>query len=156
GGLRSALLVWHPERRGEALGLGGGLLFYVFFRVLFAFDELGKTVRWAYENPYDFVGAWVGSDFVGLADAHGGVLELGFDGRQLHAADTRMTPSAAVFSAAQSRSGDVEPRSPPPLHEQLSQLVQSTDARMVPAAHLALRFLSAMEGPEVTQDLIRC
>ena len=148
-------LEWHPSGSGEELGLSNDNLYLVFYKLVFALDPSGETVRWVYEHGADIVGAQATDAGLWAADANGSLAMLGAsDGLPRPAGDMGVEPQVVRLQPA-----GASPSGPPqgeamPVRDQLLAAAQSTDARLVPARVMAISHLAALEEPEVTTNLI--
>ncbi len=147
-------LVWHPAEGEGPVRMSGDTLYLTFYRLVFALAQEGLGARWVYEHPVDVVGAAATPDGVVLADAEGGLVLVGADGRTRWAAETGVRPSVVTLRVGRfAPSGELGPELPP-LADQLLSAAQNTDARLVPGREFAVRLLAAQPDEGVTEHLI--
>ena len=147
-------LAWRPSAGDGPVRMSDGALYLTFYRLVFALGQDDLAPRWVHEHPADIVGAAALDGGVLLADAQGGLLFVGADGRSRWTAETGARPNVvAIRAEGFSPAGQTGPE-PPPLAEQLLAAAQSTDARLVPARAFAVRLLAAQADAGVTEHLI--
>ncbi|MFT5357419.1 MAG: outer membrane protein assembly factor BamB [Polyangiales bacterium] len=144
-----------PQAQGESpVSVVGDIFYYVYYRYVFAYDGEG-TIRWAHTLSQDVINAEVtpsGLLTIGeegaftLLSAQSGA-ELwtgGVEGITLGSAGI----DAANFTAA---GGEGEAQD---LRTALAEIVGDPDNRLVAARAHAVSLLSALDAPEITQDLL--
>ena len=86
---------------GEAIGLDGDNLYFLFYRLLFAFDPNSEALRWVYLHPADIVGAAVSGDGVLLVGEDGNLARVdGRSGRRIWEAAMGTAVQVATVRAA--------------------------------------------------------
>lgn len=147
-------LVWHPEGGEGAVRMSDETLYLTFYRLVFGLAQQGLAARWVYEHPVDVVGAAARAGGVMLADAEGGLVFIGADGRPRWAAETEARPTVVTLRLdGFEPSGEIGPELPP-LADQLLGAAQNTDARLVPGRAYAVRLLASQPDAGVTEHLI--
>lgn len=151
----SVRFAWRAAGTGDEVQLQGDSLYLVFYRTIVALDPSGEHVRWLHQSTEDVVGASVQSNGLLIAD-HTGALTL------LDRADGRPGWHGSLGVAAASvdlGAGDLNLTSSPEgtagtVRDQLTAAAEDTDARLVPVRVLAVRWLAALNEPEVTENLV--
>ncbi len=144
------------DAEGEGLAFTDGVVYFVFYRMVFGLDAAADELRWVQTLP---------SDVVGAAAAPGGALVVTEDGtlRFLSAAGTgrevwnatlgaRVQAAAvrmAAFSPEQSE-GESEP-----LRVQLERAAALEDQRLDAGRALVFRYYARLPSEDVTAQLIR-
>jgi hypothetical protein len=145
-------LAWTPAEGDGPVRPSDDTLYLTFYRLVFGLAP-DLSVRWVYEHPADLVGAQAREGGVVVADAGGGVLFLGADGRERFRADMGM-PATAVSLRIGGLAPSAEGAAPAPLRDQLLAAAQSRDARLVPGRAFAVRALAALGDPEVAPHIL--
>lgn len=147
-------LAFVPRAQGHEVEFVDDLVVLVFYRLVFGLGELGATPVWVHETEHDVVGVSVREAGVFVTDDHGEVSLLSrTDGRPIWSASIGATATYAAIDP-----GTFAPTGAPqgdalPLRDQLLSAAQSTDARLVPAREYAVRLMSALADPAVTDNL---
>ena len=161
-----------PDARSAA----DDVMYFVFYRLVFALEAGSDAVRWVHVHPRDVVGARAIAGGLWLADESGEVLALGAaDGavisrRELDtpilaaamrpdgaiselpaSATTEATPDA---TAETTNGAPAEVASRPSLAAQLFEAARLPDNRLGAGRGLAARHLAAIEGEDVTGQLV--
>lgn len=146
-------LAWALGEDGQSFT--DGLLYFVFYRLVFALDAGADEARWVATLP---------SDAVGVAASPGGVMVVTEDGtaRFLAAADGRegfRAPLGGPVRAAEIRLAGFAPALAPEgeaatLRAQLERAASLDDARLDGGRALAIRYLARSPEDDVTQSLI--
>lgn len=139
----------------DALAFTDGLLYFVFYRLVFALDAAADEVRWVHTLESDAVGVSAGTGGVMIAteDGHARWIAAA-DGREVWRADVGSPLQAAEirlagFRPEGSAEGDAET-----LRAQLERAAGLQDARLEGGRALAIRFLARFDDDDVTQQLI--
>jgi outer membrane protein assembly factor BamB len=153
--LHSIRLAWRPRTDGAQLAFEGDSIYLVYYRLVFALDPSGETVRWVRSTTADVVGASVGPTGLLIAEDNGKISLLSAnDGRPAWTADVG-APSSVIELRTRGFSRTGAPaEEPTPLPMQLMAAAQLTDARIVPARTFAVQRLAADPAPEVTENII--
>lgn len=144
-----------PRAQGHEVALVDDLVVQVFYRLVFGLSDLGAHAAWVQEMPHDIVGVTVREAGIFVVDDQGTVSLLSrTDGRSIWSAAIDEPASFAVIDP-----GTFAPTGAPqgdalPLRDQLLSAAQSTDARLVPAREFAVRLMSDLEEPQVTENLV--
>lgn len=148
-------LAWALASGDGELGFADGLVYYVFYRMVFALDASADEVRWVHT---------LASDCVGVAAGEGGVMVATEDGsvRWLAAADGRetwRTELGAPLRAAEIRLASFSPEptaegAAEPLRAQLERAASLDDPRLDGGRAFAIGFLARFADDEVTERLI--
>lgn len=150
-----ARLVWRGVAGSDGtMALEHDVLFFVFYRLVFALDAHADRVRWVAQLPNDVVGARVENAGLVTLDDQGQLVVLSpSDGRVVRTMSTGLSATWAHISyenlTAGSPSGELLP-----LADQLLLAAQNPDARLVPARAYAITALASLREPEVTARLI--
>src|SRR5262249_14323070 len=73
---RSVRIAWRARTEDEKIRFDGGAFYFVFYRLLFAFDADEDRVRWVHVHPADIVGIEVTPEGPFLVDKQGVMLVL--------------------------------------------------------------------------------
>lgn len=146
---------WYPGGEGAELAPANGLVYYVFYKLVFAFDAQSGEVRWVHLHDEDLVGFEARADGLLVADAGGGLALLGAaDGRPVFRAATGQASVVVTLRGGDFASAGTAEGPEQTLVGQLAGAAQSNDARLVPARILAIQQLAALDDPEVPAELV--
>jgi hypothetical protein len=162
-----------PDARSAA----DDVMYFVFYRLVFALEASSDAVRWVHVHPHDVVGARAIAGGLWLADETGQMMALGATdghviserslGAPILAAALRpdgalaeMPPGAEVEGTQGTATGAAAPEgasgatAPPSLAEQLYAAARLLDNRLGAGRGLAARHLAMIEGADVTARLV--
>jgi outer membrane protein assembly factor BamB len=146
-----------PET-GDEVRLVDDKLYFLYFRIVIAFDSRTGEVLWARSLPRDVEAATAVPGGVLALDAGGDLLALeASTGRITHRASLGVTVANAAFDVASLPRGEGEAVETPrtdSVRDQLVEIVFDPDARLTPARRFALSVLASIPDAEVTQSLI--
>ncbi len=146
---------WHAAGEGDEVRLADDNLYAIFYRVVFALDPAGDSVRWVYVHERDIVGAQGQAGGLLIADADGGFTRLSAHDGLPHWSHDADTTALAASLRAEGFAPDEGPQGQAaPLRDQLLAAAHDPDARLVPARVLATRMLAALPEAEATGHLI--
>ncbi|MDH5492136.1 MAG: hypothetical protein OEY14_09295, partial [Myxococcales bacterium] len=156
GGSHRVRLHWHPATGSGDVHPAGGLVYHVFYRIVFALDAADGRVRWAYSHPATIVGSAASGEGLLLVDQEGGVFRLGEDGAEPEPLGLMdLQPTVAVIrEGLDSRSSAAGPVDPVDPAQSLLAAIRLSDARLAPARAFAARRLAAMPDEAITPLLI--
>ena len=146
---------WAPAPGPEGIAFGGGAVYLLYYRYLFAFAAESAAPRWVYRHPADIGSVSVTSGGIVLADDDGGVALLDLaDGLPRWRGSLGAPILAATFDAEGFAPPAGSTEEDPGLRRRLLDVVFDQDNRLAPARAFAVRLLAKLEAEEITGDLI--
>ena len=153
GAANRVRLVWTPVP-GEPVTARDGVLYFLFYRQVFALESDRDEARWVRVLPRDVVGAEPVEGGLWIVDAQGrGSLLAAADGRVLREVELGGATVAAALRAPPA-SGEPTEEARPPLVEQLLEAARLDDNRLGGGRGLAARLLGGFSEAEVTGHLV--
>lgn len=131
-------------------------LYFLYYRIVFAFDAPTGEVRWARSIERDAEAAAVVPGGLVLLDGRGDLIALDAGtGAAVHRASLGSDVAAAAFDLGELPRGDGgEPPRTSPVREQLSEIILDPDTRLTPARRFAVSVLASIPEAEATRDLL--
>ena len=149
------LLAWRPDGAGEEIHPADDTIYYAFYKLLFALDPRGHSVRWVHQHEHDIAGLAALPGGVMFADVHGNFRQLAAsDGLPVWERAAEREALVITFSASDmvvTRADHTEPR---PIRDRFLEIASCSDARLVPGCVLAVQSLAALPEEEATDHLI--
>jgi hypothetical protein len=128
----------------------------LYFRVLLAFDAQSGQIRWAYRYSEDVEGVEVVPGGIYLVGRHGIVTFVGAQsGSEEWSAEIGVRIRSVTFSFGGLQPPERRAAEPPDVRQRLQEVIFDPDNRLLPVRNFALRLLTRIEDPEVTQDLLQ-
>lgn len=145
---------WRPSGDGERVGLEDEILYFVFYRLVFALDPASQGVRWVHQHAADIVGASAVAGGLLVADERGGLSFVrASDGRAVPHGELGARPTYVTLRLDNAPQGGEPQGDVLSLRDQLLSAAQNTDARLANARVVAVRLLAGLDDPEVTASL---
>lgn len=141
---------------GEQVDLFDDTLYFLYYRIVFAFDAGTGRLRWVCTTEQDIEAAAVVSGGLLLIDGQGGLRGLSAEsGETSFEADLEVPVANASFDVPGMPSGEPQGDAPSTaVRQQLRAVIFDPDARLAPARRFAVAVLASMPEPEVTRDLL--
>lgn len=149
--------VWRGQPgAGDEVGLLDDTLYFLYYRIVFAFDAATGATRWVRTVARDAEAATVINGGLLLVDGEGGVNVLrASDGATVHHVELGVElDNAAIDVATIPAGGSPEDAPTGSVREQLLEVIFDPDARLTPARRFAVSLLAASEDEEATRDLL--
>jgi hypothetical protein len=149
-------LAWRTTPGDKPLGFENDLLYFVFYRFVFAYSASEDRLLWAYSHPQDIAGIAPSSYGLSLVDQRGGATALNAkDGRILFGPiETGEKLQMALIRSNTAPTGKGQPAGAGSLEETLTRMAFDPDSRLADGRALAVRGLGALDTEKVTQSLI--
>lgn len=144
-----------PET-GDEVRLLDDTLYFLYYRLVFAFDSRTGEVRWARNLERDVEAATVSVGGIVVVDSHGDLISLAADsGEIVHRVSLDVRVAGAAFDIPTLPTGSVEGEpGPSSIRDQLLEIVFDNDTRLTPARRFAVSVLASIPDAEVTRSLL--
>jgi outer membrane protein assembly factor BamB len=149
--------LWHPAPAASGpVALSDDAVYFLYYRIVFAFDAATGAVRWVRLLDRDFEAATVVPGGALLLDEAGDLVSIdAATGAVVGRVRLGVPVATAAFDVPELPRGQAEEAPQASVREQLRTVVFDADARLTPVRRFAVAVLASMPEEEATLDLLR-
>jgi outer membrane protein assembly factor BamB len=155
---RKIRFYWRAEPSQEqdgAITFTDNKLYWLYFRFVFAFDATTGELAWTFRFPEDVEAAQVVPGGLYLIGRHGSLSFVGASSGGVEwNRDLELPLRSASLSLAAQAPTPRESATPGTVRQGLQEVIFDPDNRLLPVRNFALRQLTEIDDPAVTEDLL--
>ncbi len=156
--MRKIRYFWRAEPTGDSaqIAMTDNAIYLLYFRFVFAFDAGTGQLRWAYRFNEDVEAIEVVPGGLYMVGRHGVVTFIGAQSGGVEwSSEMGARVRSVTFSLGSYQPPERATPEPPNVRQRLQEVIFDPDNRLLPIRTYALHLLSAIDDPEVTNDLLQ-